>query len=60
MRIKTIEEKIDKVYDELFSWLCNHDYDDFYELKITYQGSSDGKTVERSWKKREERLQEKQ
>lgn len=57
MKYKTIEEKIDAVYDDLFDWICEHD-DNLYELKITYKGLSDGKTVERSWLERDRRLKE--
>ena len=57
MAIKTIEEKIDKVWDELFDFICETD-DDIYELKIEYQSRSTGVTVKRSWLDREKRLSE--
>jgi len=58
MKYKTIEEKIDAVYDDLFDFVCDRD-DDFYELKVVYKGS-DGKTIEKSWLKRNKRLESQQ
>jgi len=53
----TIEEKIDKLYDELFDFVCELDgIDEFHDIVVEFKGYADGKTIRRSWRDREETL----
>jgi hypothetical protein len=58
IKIKDIQELVDFHYDKMFHWLCNHNDDDLYELKITVKTSDDGLTINRSWRDRDKRLTE--
>jgi len=55
--MKTIEELIDKHYDELFDEICKLN-DDLYELVIEYKEASTGKMIRRSWLDRDKMLKE--
>lgn len=56
--MKTMETKIDEVYEELFEFIIKSDQfdDDMYDLVIEYKEAATGKTIRRSWKDRDERL----
>jgi len=55
--MRTIEELIDKHYEELFDEICKI-HDDLYELCIEYKEISTGKTIRRSWVERNKILKE--
>lgn len=55
--MKTIEQKIDECYNELFNFICQN-HDDLYDLVIEYKEETTGKTIRRSWREREKILQE--
>lgn len=54
MKIKSIEEIIDKHYDQMFHKLIDHPScgDGLHDLVIEVQIGVDGKTIRRSWKDR--------
>ena len=56
----TIEEIVDKHWDEMFEELIKADCvgDDLWELLIEVRTASDGVTIRRSWKDRNEMLRE--
>lgn len=55
--LKTIEQVVDRHYQEIFEWLCENEYD-FYDLVIEVKVGNEGKTIRRSWRDREEMLKE--
>ena len=57
MKNKTIEEKLDESFDDIFEFICTQ-HDDLHELLIEYQEESTGKTIRISWRDREERINE--
>jgi len=54
----TIEELVDKHYDELFQELVDNEGDDFYNITIEVVTMTTGKTIRRSWRDRENILKE--
>ncbi len=50
-----MKNKIDRVWEQLFEYACKEG-DNLYELKIVYK-DLDGRTIERSWIKRDKRLE---
>lgn len=54
---QTIEEAIDEVWEKLFDLICDK-HDSIYELKIIYQEDATGKTITRSYRDSQERLQQ--
>lgn len=54
----TVEQLIDKCYEDLFDEICNLNIDDLYDLVIEYKERTTGKTIRRSFKERDERLRE--
>jgi len=57
---KTIEELVDKCFDELFDFVVEVTEDDLYDISIEVRTKASGKTITRSWQEREYRLQEEQ
>lgn len=58
MAYRTLEQIIDKHYNEIFNETLDVIGDDMHELLIQITTLSDGKTITRSWIDRNERLQE--
>ena len=56
--MKNVLQIVDKYYDKMFHELTEVDNDDLYELVIEVKLSRDGTTVRRSWKERNEMLEE--
>jgi hypothetical protein len=56
MKIITIDQLIDKHYDEMFEWLTRDYGDDIHELLIEVKVATDGKTIRRSWLDRDSML----
>ena len=54
----TLEQIIDKHFDEIFKEILDLGEDNIYDLTIEYKSLADGKTIKRSWLDREERLRE--
>ena len=54
----TLEQIIDKHFDEMFKKILDLGEDNIYDLTIEYKSLADGKTIKRSWLDREERLRE--
>ena len=54
----TIEEIVDKHYDQIFREILAMPDDSLFELLIEVKIGVDGKTIRRSWKDRNEMLRE--
>jgi hypothetical protein len=58
MKYKNIQDIVDENYDKLFKDLIATEGDDWFEILVEVKVASDGLTVRRSWKEREEMLKE--
>jgi hypothetical protein len=54
--MKTIEEAVDKAYDQLFEYMASNYDMDIRDILVEVRVSSDGKTIRRSYRDREEWL----
>lgn len=55
---KTIEQVVDKHYNEIFKWLCDNYDTAIHDLIVEVRVGNEGKTIRRSWKDREVMLDE--
>lgn len=55
--MQNIQDLVNKTYEDLFSGLCELDeIGDCYEIRVEVQLASEGTTIKRSWRERNDML----